>query len=73
MSGFYGSETDRINQAIEENRNYNIENIGSLLSEEQQSNLANWKETADEYAHKYSALAEGGGAEIAGALGLEGG
>ena len=73
MSGFYGNETDRINQAIEENKNYNIENIGSLLSEEQTTNLANWKEKADEYAHKYSALAEGGGAEIAGALGIEGG
>lgn len=73
MSDLYGSETERINALINSNKQIQLDNLGSLLSEEQQTNLAGWKEKADEYAHKYTALAEGGGAEIAGALGMEGG
>lgn len=73
MSDLYGSEAERINSLISSNKQLQLDNLGSMLSEEQQSNLAGWKEKADEFAHKYTALAEGGGAEIAGALGLEGG
>ena len=72
MSDLYGSESERINSLIGSNKQLQLDNLGTMLDEEQQQNLAGWKEKADEYAHKYSALAEGGGAELAGALGLEG-
>ncbi len=72
MSDLYGSESERINSLISSNKQLQLDNLGTMLNEEQQQNLAGWKEKADEYAHKYSALAEGGGAELAGALGLEG-
>ena len=68
----YGSEVERINALINQKKTTGLENLEGYLGEEQTQNLANWKEKADEYAHKYSALAEGGGAELAGALGIQG-
>jgi hypothetical protein len=40
------------------------------ISDEQQSKLAQWKERADEYSEKFSALADGGLGELAGMAGL---
>ena len=72
MSDMYGSETERINNLIDSNKQLSTDNLSTLLSDEQQQNVSNWKEKADEFAQKYSALAEGGGTEIAASLGLEG-
>jgi cell division septation protein DedD len=68
----YADETSRINDVIRQYREAPTEQLGEAVAENQTQLDATWKEQADEYAHKYSALAEGGGEEIAGALGLEG-
>lgn len=68
----YANETARINDVIRQYQEAPTEQFSEAVAENQTQLDATWKEQADEYAHKYSALAEGGGEEIAGALGLEG-
>lgn len=64
----YASNVQEVNEMLRGAKSSAEESVGDEEAIEEQVSLANWKETADEYAHKYSALAEGGGAEIGSAI-----
>lgn len=68
----YASQAERIDDDIRQYKDVPIEQFSDAVAESQQQADAAWKEKVDEYSHKHSALAEGGGEEIAGALGIAG-
>tara|TARA_R110002012_G_scaffold37498_1_gene104922 strand:+ start:1457 stop:2512 length:1056 start_codon:yes stop_codon:yes gene_type:complete len=70
--GDYGSETQRINDLIQQTRESTASSISQTLDNAQSSATTKWTKEGDEYLAKYQTLAQGGGADIAGALGLEG-
>ena len=70
--GDYGNNVDRINDTIKEATQNHLSGLGDDVSNLQSIATENWNQTNSDYTAKYGHLAEGGGAEIAGAFGLDG-
>ena len=70
--GDYGSEVDRISDTIQQATQNHLSGLGDDVSNLQSIATENWNQTNSDYTAKYGHLAEGGGAEIAGAFGLKG-
>jgi hypothetical protein len=70
--GDYGNNVDRINDSIKEATQNHISGLGDDISSLQTIATENWNQTNADYTAKYGHLAEGGGAEVAGAFGLKG-
>ena len=62
---------DEYNELIRQQVSASADAEESGVSNEMESKLEQWKERADEYSHKFSALAEGGIGELAGMSGLK--
>ena len=62
---------DEYNELIRQQVSASADAEESGISNEMDSKLEQWKERADEYSHKFSALAEGGIGELAGMSGLK--
>lgn len=71
MAG-YGSIVQEYNDMIQTQQNRATEAAESGISDNMNTALSQFKENADEYAHKYSAMAEGGVGELMGMAGLTG-
>ncbi len=71
MAG-YGSIVQEYNDMIQTQQNRATEAAESGISDNMNTALSQFKENADEYAHKYSAMAEGGVGELMGMAGLSG-
>lgn len=70
--GDYGSETDRINDMVRQHQESYTAGLGDETNSLQTIATENWNSQSADYLSKYGHLAEGGGAEIAGAFGLKG-
>tara|TARA_R110001599_G_scaffold766_4_gene3830 strand:+ start:190 stop:1227 length:1038 start_codon:yes stop_codon:yes gene_type:complete len=70
--GDYGSEADRINDMIRQHKEAYTSGLGDEANSLQTLATENWNSSSADYLSKYGHLAEGGGAEIAGAFGLKG-
>jgi len=70
--GDYGSEADRINDMIRQHKEAYTSGLGDEINSLQTLATENWNSQSADYLSKYGHLAEGGGAEIAGAFGLKG-
>lgn len=70
--GDYGSEADRINDMIRQHKEAYSAGLGDEVNSLQTLATENWNSQSADYLSKYGHLAEGGGAEIAGAFGLKG-
>jgi len=70
--GDYGSETDRINDMVRQHKEAYTAGLGDEANSLQTLATENWNSQSADYLSKYGHLAEGGGAEIAGAFGLKG-
>mgnify|MGYP001626677100 CR=1 FL=1 len=70
--GDYGSEIDRINDLIKQSKTDASSGLGNEIANAQSLATENWNSKNADYTAKYGHLAEGGGAEIAGAFGLKG-
>lgn len=70
--GDYGNNVDRINDTIKEATQNHLSGLGDEVNSLQTIATENWNQTNSDYTAKYGHLAEGGGAEIAGAFGLKG-
>jgi hypothetical protein len=67
----YSMMVDEYNELIRQQVSASADAEESGISNEMDSKLEQWKERADEYSHKFSALAEGGIGELAGMSGLK--
>ena len=67
----YAMMVDEYNELIRGQVSQSEEAEESGISNEMDSKLQQWKERADEYSHKFTALAEGGIGELAGMSGLK--
>ena len=67
----YSMMVDEYNELIRQQVSASADAEESGVSNEMESKLEQWKERADEYSHKFSALAEGGIGELAGMSGLK--
>jgi hypothetical protein len=72
IMGDYGSETDRINDMVRQHQESYTAGLGDETNSLQTIATENWNSQSADYLSKYGHLAEGGGAEIAGAFGLKG-
>lgn len=70
--GDYGSEADRINDMVRQHKEAYTAGLGDEVNSLQTLATENWNSQSADYLSKYGHLAEGGGAEIAGAFGLKG-
>jgi len=70
--GDYGSEADRINDMIRQHKDSYTSGLGDEANSLQSIATENWNSKNADYTAKFGHLAEGGGAEIAGAFGLKG-
>ena len=71
MSG-YGSIVQEYNDMIQTQQDRGKEAAEAGISDNMNTAISQFKENADEYAHKYSAMAEGGVGELMGMAGLTG-
>ena len=70
--GDYASEVDRINDMVRQHKEASSSGLSDEANSLQTLATENWNSTSADYLSKYSHLAEGGGAELAGAFGLKG-
>lgn len=70
--GDYASEADRINDMVRQHKEAYTAGLGDEANSLQTLATENWNSQSADYLSKYGHLAEGGGAEIAGAFGLKG-
>ena len=70
--GDYGSEADRINDMIRQHKEAYTSGLSDEANSLQTLATENWNSQSADYLSNYGHLAEGGGAEIAGAFGLKG-
>ena len=70
--GDYASEADRINDMVRQHKEAYTAGLGDEANSLQTLATENWNSKSADYLSKYGHLAEGGGAEIAGAFGLKG-
>ena len=70
--GDYASEADRINDMVRQHKEAYTAGLGVEANSLQTLATENWNSQSADYLSKYGHLAEGGGAEIAGAFGLKG-
>ena len=70
--GDYGSNVDRINDTIRQATQNHLSGLGDEVNSLQTIATENWNQENSDYTAKYGHLAEGGGAEVAGAFGLDG-
>ena len=70
--GDYGSEADRINDMVRQHKDAYTAGLSDEANSLQTLATENWNSQSADYLSKYGHLAEGGGAEVAGAFGLKG-